>query len=76
MIKKGIRRAGGAVLCSLLLQGCLTTALWDCRVGDSPWVDLRARLILTPLTLLLDVLTAPIQCWALGHDPDESPPCR
>ncbi len=76
MIEKGIRRAAGTVLCSLLLQGCLTTALWDSRVDDSAGVDLRAKLILTPLTLLLDVLTAPIQCWALGYDPGESPPCR
>jgi hypothetical protein len=42
------------------------------------WGDLGGRVLLTPVTLLLDCVTAPVQCWMFfdGGEDDGSCGCR
>ena len=69
--RRGVRAAGLVLL--LALQSCFTTALWnDARERDGERcherMSIGGRLALTPLTLLLDLLTAPIQAWLEDDD--------
>lgn len=48
------------VLAVLLLSSCFTTAVWHAE-AQGPRNGLPARLALTPFTLILDLLTWPVQ---------------
>ncbi len=76
-----------AAACLILLQGCVTAHLWGVnleRRPEAPGMDsslqednppfmevLAMRLALTPLTVLIDIATAPIQAWWYDMYADE-----
>jgi len=52
----------GVVLASLLfLSGCFTTTLWEAEEIEPRHNAVSHRILLTPFTLLLDLLTWPFQ---------------
>ena len=86
MRRRRLRRIGLVVCLSgyTLLTSCFTSGLWsdsfvsvsyDPDTGE-PQVetDVVAKLCLTPLTLLLDVVTCPIQAALLGSGGDDPAP--
>ena len=68
----------------MVLSGCFTMALWavdDCETAsaygvdeheDWDWKDIGGRLFLTPLALLLDLVTSPYQCCCDDDEPCEA----
>ena len=77
MIKaaRPVLRSLAIMTLSLSCTSCFTMALWeleeegDCVAGaaddrdrDDPLEEFLGRLMLTPLAIVLDVLTSPLQC--------------
>ena len=62
------------VLAPLLLvcSSCVTTALWEGDPDGEADLDLGLKLLLTPITLLIDVCTYPLQEWWFEDDLDEN----
>ncbi len=83
-----LRRVGWAVCLSgyMLLPSCFTSALWsdstaeihyDLDTGEAhAESDLAAKLCLTPFTLLLDLVTCPLQVALLAEDDEPVPEPR
>src|SRR5262245_2253404 len=64
-----------AVLLAMpVLPSCFTSALWGVDDHDHhhsiTWHGFVERLLLTPLTLALDIATAPVQALCGGDDDD------
>jgi len=61
------------VLAPLLLvcSSCVTNALWEHDSEDGADLDLGLKLLLTPITLLIDVCTYPLQEWWFEDDSED-----
>lgn len=55
----------------LVCSSCVTTALWEHDPEDEADFDLGFKLLMTPITLLIDVFTYPLQEWWSGDDSED-----
>lgn len=81
------KKLAACTLCLALLPSCFTVHLWGLGLEDDdhdgsysiadgdhgpPFMEaLPVRLLLTPLTILLDVCTAPVQAYLFGWEDDD-----
>ena len=62
-----------AALLLVLCSSCVTSALWEADPDDTVEVDVALKLLLTPITLLVDLCTYPLQEW--WHEDDVADDC-
>lgn len=68
------RKLAGAVLALLLFNSCFTLGLWKHDVMDLEEEGKDGelmRILLTPIALVLDICTAPIQKQLFARDDEE-----